>query len=50
MLYYAGDSAKLQSYDSSAEGMVQSFRERFPAELDSTIQQLWDKDAPYFPL
>jgi dipeptidyl-peptidase-3 len=40
---------KLKTYEANAAGVVQSFVDRFPnTDVDTILQQLWDKDRPYF--
>ena len=47
--FFPGEDVKLIAYDSSADGLIKSFVERFPSvDLDSKIAQLWDEDAPHF--
>ncbi|CAG2227518.1 DPP3 [Mytilus edulis] len=44
-----GPTVKLQSYESSADGLVQSFIDRFPtSEVDDILKELMEKDQPYF--
>lgn len=44
-----GSTVKLHNYDSTAEGLVQSFKDRFPSsEVDDILKELWEKDQPYF--
>ncbi|KAJ8319543.1 hypothetical protein KUTeg_002891 [Tegillarca granosa] len=47
--YMEGGKVKLKQYESSAAALVQSFVDRFPStDIDQIIQDLWDKDKPYF--
>ncbi|XP_052106913.1 dipeptidyl peptidase 3-like isoform X1 [Mytilus californianus] len=44
-----GPTVKLQSYESSADGLVQSFIDRFPtSEVDDILKELMEKDQQFF--
>jgi dipeptidyl-peptidase-3 len=48
-MLFADGQVKLMSYDASAAGIVQSFVDRFPStDVDTVIQQLWEKDQHHF--
>lgn len=47
--YVKDGKVLLKQYESSAAALVQSFVDRFPStDIDKVIQDLWDKDRPYF--
>lgn len=42
-------SISLQSYEATAAGLIQSWVDRFPTtDTDSIINELWQKDKPFF--
>ncbi|XP_033125857.1 dipeptidyl peptidase 3-like [Anneissia japonica] len=43
-----GDSVELCVYEASAEGLINSFIQRFTADYEDTVYELWQKDKPFF--
>lgn len=40
---------ELKTYEGTAAGLIQSFVDRFPTtDIDDIMQELWDKEKPYF--
>uniref|UniRef100_A0A2C9KUM4 dipeptidyl-peptidase III n=1 Tax=Biomphalaria glabrata TaxID=6526 RepID=A0A2C9KUM4_BIOGL len=47
--YIEDGVVKLQSYEPSPSGLIQSFVDRFPSEdLDQVVSQLWEKEKPFY--
>ena len=46
---FSDGKVQLKTYEATAAGLVQSFAERFPSpDVDAIVQELWEKDRPYF--
>ncbi|KAL8603617.1 hypothetical protein ACOMHN_005559 [Nucella lapillus] len=44
-----GGQVQLKTYEATAQGLIQSFADRFPdGYLDAVVQELWDLERPVF--
>lgn len=46
---FSDGQVQLKAYEPTAAGLIESFVDRFPSpDVDAIVQELWEKDRPYF--